>query len=85
MPDNVNHIRKSVTRTSDGLGLGNAKSLGDQLEYSDDCRVAARFAFVGVSAIWLNDASLVRFVNATGKLLKVVRLSRTQDAARKAA
>jgi hypothetical protein len=85
MPTNVNDIRELVTRTSDGLRLAHAKELGDQLEYSDDCLVASRFAFVGVSAIWLNDASLPTLVNVAGKLLKVVRLTHTQDAARKAA
>ena len=77
MPTNVNHIRKSVTRTSDGLRLAHAKE--------DDCCVASRFAFVGVSAIWLNDASLVRLVNVAGKLLRVVLPTRTQAAARNSA
>jgi hypothetical protein len=52
MPDNVNDIRELVPRTSDGLRLSHAKE--------DDCLVAARFAFVGVSAIWLNDACVRR-------------------------
>jgi hypothetical protein len=85
MPTNVNDVRDLVTRTLDRLGLANATELGEQLVCYDNCRVGVRFAFEGVSAIWLNDASLVRFVDDSGKLLKVVRLTARHGVSRKAA
>jgi hypothetical protein len=85
MPTNVNDIRELVTRTLGGLGLGDAKSLGEQLVCFDNCRVGVRFAFQGVSAIWLNDASLVRFDDDAGKLLRVVRLPASHAVTQKAA
>jgi hypothetical protein len=81
----MNDLRELVTRTLDRLGFGNAKSFGEQLVCYNNCRVGVRFAFEGVSAIWLSDASLVRFVDDAGNLLKVVRLIPSQDVARKAA
>jgi hypothetical protein len=71
----MNNIRELVMTTLDGLGLGNAKSLGEQLVCCENCRVGVRFAFEGVSAIWFNDAGYVRFVDDAGKLLKVVRFN----------
>ena len=71
----MNNIRDLVTTTLNGLGLGSARSLGEQLVCCDNSRVGVRFAFEGVTAIWLNDASLVRFVDDAGKLLKVVRFN----------
>jgi hypothetical protein len=81
----MNDIRELVMRTLCLLGLGNAKSLGEQLVCLDNSHVGVRFAFEGVSAIWLNDADIVRFVDDNGKLLKVVRLTSSWDVARKAA
>ncbi len=82
----MNDIRELVMRSLALLGLGNAKSLGEQLVCLDNSQVGVRFAFEGVSAIWLNNAGTIRFVNDAGKLLKVVRLIRSQqDVARKAA
>jgi hypothetical protein len=81
----MNDIRELVMRTLCLLGLGNAKSLGEQLVCLDNSQVGVRFAFEGVSAIWLNDAGIIRFVDDAGKMLKVVRLVRSQDVARKAA
>ena len=85
MPTNVNGIREMATRTSGGQGLTHTKKLVDQLEYSDDCRVAAHFARMAVSSIWMDDTSLVKLASVARKLLKVVRLVRSQDVARKAA
>jgi hypothetical protein len=85
MPTNVNDVRDLVMTTLGRLGLGSATELGEQLVCYENCRVGVRFAFEGVSAIWLNDASLVRFVDDAGKLLKVVRLTAGHNVARKAA
>jgi hypothetical protein len=85
MPTHVNDIRELTTTTSGGLGFAHAKKVADQLEYSDDCRFAAHFALMGISSIWLADASLIKLANVAGKVLKVVRLIRTQEVARKVA
>jgi hypothetical protein len=84
-PPRMNDIRDLVATTLNGLGIGNAKSLGEQLVCCDNCRVGVRFAFEGVSAIWLNDANLVRFVDDSGRLLKVVRLIPRRDVVEKVA
>jgi hypothetical protein len=81
----VNKIRELVATTLNGLGLGSAKSLGERLVCCDNRRVGVHFAFEGVSAIWLDDASHVRFVDDSGKLLKVVRLTAGHDVTSKAA
>jgi hypothetical protein len=81
----VNNIRELVTTTLNGLGLGSAKSLGEQLVCCDNRSVGVHFAFEGVSAIWLDDPSLVRFVDDSGKLLKVVRLTAGKNVTSKAA
>ena len=75
----VDDVRDLVAMTLNRLGLGGAKSLGERL-CSDGCNVGVRFAFDGVSAIWLDDSPHVRFVDDAGKLLKVVRLTAGQDA-----
>jgi hypothetical protein len=69
----MNDIRDLITTTLDGLGLAGARSLGEQLICSSNNRVGVRFAYEGVSAIWMNDAGLIRFVDDSGRLLKVVR------------
>jgi hypothetical protein len=71
----MNDIRDLVTTTLSRLGLGSAKSLGERLVCSEGYDVGVRFAFEGVSAIWLGNSGHVRFVNDAGKLLRVVRLS----------
>ena len=81
----MNDLRELVTGTLCLLGFGKAKSLGEQLVCFENRRVGVRFAFEGVSAIWLNDASIVRFVDDAGRVLKVVRFTRSEDVARKAA
>ena len=81
----MDNIRELVLKTLSLLGLGNAKSLGEQLVCLRNSRVGVRYAFEGVSAIWLNGADIVTFVDDKGKLLKVVRLVRSPDIARKAA
>jgi hypothetical protein len=81
----MNDIRELVTTTLNRLGLGNARSLGEQLVCCDNCRVGVRFAFDGVSAIWLDDASHVRFVDDSGKLIKVVRCTTRREVVGKVA
>ena len=85
MPTKVNDIRGLATRTSGGRRLAHAKKISDQIEYSDNLNVAAHFALTGLSALWLTDRSLGKVVDVAGKLLKVVRFTRYEDVARKAA
>jgi hypothetical protein len=84
MPTKVNDIRGLATRTSGGRELA-AKKMSDQIEYSDNLNVAAHFALTGLSALWLTDRSLGKVVDVAGKLLKMVRFTRYEDVARKAA
>jgi hypothetical protein len=77
----MNEVRELVATTLNRLGLGNAKPHGEQLVCSDGYDVGIRFAFDGVSAIWLGNSRHIRFVDDAGKLLKVVRLTTGQDAA----
>ena len=78
-------IRKLVMTTLDRLGLANAKSLGESLLCSERYYIGIRFSFEGVSAIWLENSDLVRFVDDAGKLLKVARLNPGLDVAKEAA
>jgi hypothetical protein len=78
-------IRKLVTTTLSELGFSEAKSLGEQLVCCERHYVGVRFVFEGVSAIWLNDAGHVRFVDDSGKLIKVVRFNPRQEVVEKAA
>jgi hypothetical protein len=81
----MNEVRELVAMTLNKLGLGNVKSLGERLVCSEGYNVGVRFAFDGVSAIWLGNSRYIRFVDDAGKLLKVVRLTARQDVTRKAA
>jgi hypothetical protein len=81
----MDHIRELVTTTLDRLGLGNAKPLGECLLCSERYYVGIRFSFEGVSAIWLENSDLVRFVDDAGKLLKVARLTPNLNVAKEAA
>jgi hypothetical protein len=78
-------IRKLVTTTLNELGFGEAKSFGERLVCCERHDVGVRFVFEGVSAIWLNDAGHVRFVDDSGKLIKVVRFNPRQAVVEKAA
>jgi hypothetical protein len=81
----MNEVRELVAMTLNKLGLGNVKSLGERLVCSEGYNVGVRFAFDGVSAIWLGNSHHIRFVDDAGKLLKVVRLTPGEDVTRKAA
>jgi hypothetical protein len=78
-------IRDLVTKTLNELGFGEAKSKGEQLVCSDRYQVGVRFAYDGVSAIWLNETGHVRFVDDSGRLIKVVRLRSREKVVRDAA
>jgi hypothetical protein len=78
-------IRDLVTKTLNELGYGDAKSRGEQLVCSDRYQVGVRFVFDGVSAIWMNEAGHVRFVDDSGMLIKVVRLRSRQKVVGEAA
>ena len=69
----MDDIRQLVVTTLKGLGYGTPTALGEGLVCCEQHYVGVRFAFEGVSAIWLSEAGHVRFVDDTGKLLKVVR------------
>jgi hypothetical protein len=78
-------MRELVMTTLDDLGFGSAQPLGEQLLLRDRFYVGVRFAFEGVSAIWLMDADHLRFVDDTGKLLKTVSFGGSQEVVGKAA
>jgi len=81
----MNDVGKLVAMTLNSLGLGSAKSLGESLVCSEGYNVGIRFAFDGVSALWIGNSGHIRFVDDAGKLLKVVRLTAGQAVATKAA
>ena len=78
-------MRDLVKATLDDLGLGDAQSLGERVLILDRIFVGVRFVFEGVSAIWLADADHLRFVDDSGRLLKIVGLDANHDGAGKAA
>ena len=78
-------MRELVMKTLDELGFGNAQPLGEQVLLRNRSYGCVTFAFEGVSAIWLMDADQLRFVDDTGKLLKIVRFDGSQEAVGKAA
>jgi hypothetical protein len=78
-------MRELVMTTLNDLGFGNAQPLGEHVLLRDRFYVGVRFAFEGVSAIWLVDADHLRFVDDTGKLLKTVSFDGSQEVVGKAA
>jgi hypothetical protein len=78
-------IRDLVTTTLTDLGFGDAKSLGYHVLHRSRSYAGVHFAFERVSAIWLVDSDHLRFVDDTGKLLKIVRLRASQEVVGKAA
>jgi hypothetical protein len=78
-------MHELLRTTLDELGFGNAQALGEQLLFHDRCYVGVRFVFEGVSAIWLEEADHLRFVDDTGKLLKIVSFGPSQEVIGKAA
>ena len=81
----MNEVRELVAMTLNSLGLGSAKSQGEWLVCSEGYNVGIRFAFEGVSALWIGNSGHIRFVDDAGKLLKVARLTAGQAVATKAA
>jgi len=67
-------IRELVQAELAHLGFADAKSLGERLLYCDRYYIGVRYAFEGVSAIWLAGAGHLRFVNDAGVLLKISSL-----------
>ena len=78
-------MRELVMTTLDDLGLGNAQPVGEKVLFRDRFYVGVRFAFEGVSAIWLVDADHLRIVDDAGKLLKIVNFPASQEVVGKAA
>lgn len=78
-------IRDLVTTTLTALGFGDAKSLGYHVLHRCRHYAGVRFAFEGVSAIWLMDSDHLRFVDDAGELLKTVRLRASKEVSKAAA
>ena len=81
----MDDVRELVSATLKDLGFGDAKLLGERLICSENFYVGVRIAFDGVSAIWLSEAGHVRFVDDSGKLLRIARLTEGKGVAKKAA
>jgi hypothetical protein len=81
----MTEMHELLRTTLDELGYGNAQPLGEQLLFHDRCYVGVRFVFEGVSAISPVFADHLRFVDDTGKLLKIVRFDSGQEVGKKAA
>jgi hypothetical protein len=71
----VSDVRQLIVTTLQELGLGAAKPLGERLLTQHRFYVGCRFDFEGASAIWMEEAGQVRFFDASGKLLKIIRLN----------
>lgn len=74
-------VQELVATTLIDLGFAKAKSQGERLIYCDRYYVGVRFAFEGISALWLAGAGHVRFVDDSGKLLKIVKVAAGKAAA----
>jgi hypothetical protein len=81
----VSEVRELITTTLHDLGLGDAKPAGEHLLIKDQFYLGCRFDFEGASAIWLENSAQVRFFSDTGKLLKVIRVSQTDEVAKQVA
>ena len=78
-------MRELVRTTLDDLGFSDARQLRETVLFRNRFYVGVRFAFEGVSAIWLVDANHLRFVDDEGKLLKTVSFGASQEFVKRAA
>jgi hypothetical protein len=81
----MEEVRALVRATLNELGFGDAKPLAERLICCERFYVGVRIAFEGISAIWLSEAGHVRFVDDSGKLLRIKRYAETKEVANKAA
>ena len=78
-------VRELVAATLSDLGFDDPKLLGEQLICCERFYFGVRFAFEGIAAIWFSEAGHVRFVNDSGKLLRIVRVAARKEVAKKSA
>ena len=81
----MDDVRALVAATLNDLGFGDAKPLGERLICCERFSVGVRIAFEGISAIWLSEAGHIRFVDDSGKLLRIKRFAERKEVANKAA
>jgi len=67
-------VQELLKTTLAELGHGNAKPLGERVLFRDRCLVGMCFDFEGLSALWLTGLGLLKFVDASGNLVKVLNL-----------
>lgn len=70
----VNDVRQLIVATLQDLGFRGLEPQGERILTQNRFYIGCRFDFAGVSAIWLEEAGQVRFIDASGKLLKIVRI-----------
>jgi hypothetical protein len=85
VPVDASEVRELVVTLLARLGRAGARPLGERPLTCDRYCVGVRFAFEGVSAIWLSSAAQLRFVDDSGKLLKIVSLATQQPPSGQAA
>ena len=81
----MEEVRALVTAALNDLGFGDAKPLGERLICCERFYVGVRIDFEGISAIWLSEAGHVRFVDDSGKLLRIKRFAERKEVVRTAA
>jgi hypothetical protein len=67
------------------LGYGRANWLGERLLFRDRFYVGICLSFEGVSATWMVDTGEVKFIDESGRLMKVVTVPASQGLTRQAA
>lgn len=77
----VSDVRQLIVSVLQELGYQELHSRGERLLTQDRFYVGCRFEFDAASAIWIEAAGMVRFFDASGKLLKVVRVPAVRDSA----
>lgn len=84
-PFNMDDVRELVTANVSDLGFDDPKLLGEQIICCERFYFGIQIVFEGISAIWLSEAGHVRFVDASGKLLRIVRFAERKEVAKKTA
>ncbi len=68
-------VQEVLKTTLAELGHADAKPLGERVLFRDRCLVGMCFDFEGLSAIWLTGLGMLKFVDASGELVKVLTLA----------
>ena len=71
----IQEIRELAAKTLHELGFADSKPASESLLIKDRYYLGCRFSFDGISALWLEEAGQLRFIDDTGKLVKIVKLN----------